>query len=689
MPHQASEGRQPAPGISGAYSATAADMQTHATAQAVVDAMNPALTEFDITRDRNRYVFVAAFDGTGNDATQTLTEATNVHALYDDFDRFIHGQGADSPGFSRMHARYIEGPGTQDGTRESTLDNARGGSVQDRVFEMYKDLGEQSLQWKKQNPDAEISVITFGFSRGAVEAAEFASVVGKYGIHANVDYAVQTDDDSRNNTKTWTESLLRRPGTVPAQTDFNNLSGEVVAPGKVAIVAALFDPVATGVAAERHDRELPKDIRGALQITAIDEHRTLFPVNDIVNNNVIANGGPDRFANLSVAGCHSDIGGGYTDGKGLADSSKNVMGAYLNNVLGREICRETQVDPNACVIHDSNSRFFQYLGREQTGYWYADRTAANVTQTPDGKYQVMSGIDTDLHGNKRVEMPSLNRVTESTMDDGLRARPGNVETRLDPRVDDRHTPKPPEFQHGLESTARAPDPTKLLLESSTRISTLMDTEANPTSAQILRGAANDPNVAQSLQMIGDSPQGRLSAAVALAAKEQGMDRIAEIAFSPDRSQLLIVDRRDTHRDLLTEASVDINAALRTPMIDSMRALNPDMVKPQTLYEQAHQQLLVSGFAAGNPQTVVDGAARIASQARNDGLTAIDRLQVLDDNGRNVVVAHQNATQLTSQAVDGSQFTAPQQNLQPLHAQQQAAQQPPQQAQDGHVQGRTQ
>jgi hypothetical protein len=683
MPHQASDGRQPAPGIADAYLATPADLQTHADAHQTIAAMNPRLPEFDISRDHNRYVFVAAFDGTGNDATQTIDQASNVHGLYDDFDRFIHGRGPDQPGFSRMHARYMEGPGTQDGFMQNKLDGADGRTVQDRVFEMYRDLGEKAQQWKKENPDAEISVVTFGFSRGAVEAAEFASVVGKYGIQANVDYAVQADDDSRNNTRSWTDSLLRRPPSVPAQTDFRNLSDEVVAPGKVPIVAGLFDPVATGVAADRHDRELPQDIRGVLQITARDEHRTLFPVNDIVNARFLAAreqdpANPDRFANVLVAGCHSDIGGGYGDGKGLADSSRNMMGTYLNGVLGRDICQSVQVDPTQCVVHDSNSRFFQYLGRQQTGHWFADRTQDGVTQTPDGRYSVGSGIDPNLHGRARVEMPSVNMIREATLDDGARLPPGPSESRLDARQPDHHTPKPKDAQYELESTQRAIDPTKLILESSARIGTLMDSSGNPTSARILRDAADAPDARHSILSVGDSAQGRLSAAVALAAKEQGMDRIGEVAFNPERTQLLISDRRDNHSGLVQHATVDIREALRTPMRDSLRELDPalarDGQRPATLYQQAHDQLSRQPGLRTDPEALILGAERLASQARANGLTAIDAVRVENRDGRDVALAVQLGGQdgvRQSQAVDASSLVIrqPQQQAQ-MQAQQQ-------------------
>ena len=40
MPHQASDGRQPAPGIADAYLATPADLQTHADAHQTIAAMN-------------------------------------------------------------------------------------------------------------------------------------------------------------------------------------------------------------------------------------------------------------------------------------------------------------------------------------------------------------------------------------------------------------------------------------------------------------------------------------------------------------------------------------------------------------------------------------------------------------------------------------------------------------------------
>lgn len=675
MPYQASDGREPVPGMQNAYYATPQDLQTYHDAATRLSGMRVDLPEFDITGNPNRYVFVAAFDGTGNDATRTLTESTNVHALYDDFDRFIHGDGPNSPGFSRMHARYIEGPGTQN-TWGNTLDNARGNSVEDRVWEMYKDLGDKTRQWKQENPDAEISVITFGFSRGAVEAAEFASVVGKYGIHAEVGYRTQENDDHRHDTR---DPMM---GDLPDIRQFRELSGELVAPGKVPIVAGLYDPVATGIA-EQHDRALPANITSALQLTARDEHRVLFPVNRIVTDDIVRSD-PDRFANIAVAGCHSDVGGGYDAGKGLAQINANLMGDYLNKVVGHEICKKVAPDPEQYVVHDSNTKMFQRLGYAQTQYWYADRTQDGNT-VQQGQH-VRSGVDPNIIGKAMPALDSVHTHPGGSVDDNFRPAPSGVESRLDARANDAHTPKPHDATYALESTQRQIDPTKLLLESSTRIASMMDEKTNPHAAEILRGAAGESEVRHSILSVGDSAAGRLSAAVALAAKDAGMDRIGEITFDRDRNALVIADRRDTHGNLVRHAAVDIDDALRAPMRDSLHALDANLFaqngpRAPTLYAQAHQQLSALGGAVQDPEALVLGAERIASQARGNGLTAIEALTVVEHDGRNAVVASQLDPQQGlryTQPVDATQFVQ-----QPQVAQHQA-QDPQAQAQHHHM-----
>ena len=664
MPHQAATGRQAVPGMPDAYYATPTDLQTYHDAVTQLSQMQPATQEFDIRHNPNRYVYVAAFDGTGNDATQTLTERTNVHALYANFDRFIHGD-AEQPGFSRMHARYIEGPGTQN-TWTNTLDNARGNSVEDRVWEVYKDLGDKARQWKQENPDAEISVITFGFSRGAVEAAEFASVVGKYGIHAEVGYRVQDNDDHRFDIP---DPML---GDLPDIRQFRELSGELVAPGKVPIAAGLFDPVATGIA-EDHDRMLPSNITTALQISARDEHRVLFPVNRIVTDD-LAQSDPNRFANISVAGCHSDIGGGYAQGKGLADINANLMGDYLNKLVGHEICRKVTPDPETFVVHDSNSKFFQRLGYLQTRYWYADRTQDGPT-VQDG-HHVRSGVDANITGKTRTALDSVHMHPGGSVDDSFRPTPLPVEARQAPRENDGHTPRPHGTVHSLQAESvigpqrapREPDTTGMLLESSARISSLMDRNANPGTAQTLHDAAAQTDIRHSILANGDSAAGRLSASVALAAREQGMDRVGLVTLSEDGSRLLITDRNDTHGDQVKRATVDVQAALQRSTGEALFHLDRPLVhmgpKPQSLYEQAYAHVQALPGAPQDRDAMVDAAARVASQARHDGLASIDRVVLQQGAAGPTLVAHEDGlAQRATQPLDAPGF-APQQPAQP-------------------------
>lgn len=674
MSKEANEGREPAEGIKNAYIATEADLETYKVAESRIRAMKPDLPDFKLIGNDNRYIFVAAFDGTGNDATQTLTERTNVHSLYQDFDSFARG-GPDSLGFGRMHAQYIEGPATQsnDGWNPTNNDQATGTSVQDRVYEMYKDLGDKALQWKAQNPNAEISVITIGFSRGAVEAAEFASAVGKYGIQANLDYRTLPDDDIRNPTKkqSWSE-WWNNQAPKGMDKEFREFSGELVAPGKVPIVAGLYDPVATGVA-EKHDRALPPSIRSALQIAAKDEHRVFFPLNTIVNDKLVQSD-PTRFASVMVAGAHSDIGGGYAQGKGLAQLSNGLMGDYLNKVVGIQICKSITPDPNSLIVHDSNVGAVKQAGKAPEplggkGHEFADRTQTAAT-VQDGK-KVLSGVDPTISGTRHWNddkskytvyqaLDPAHMRLDRTADAELRGKAPAVESRLHPRPDDHHTPKGKSAQFSAESPVSGPlrdhQPARnsqaMLLESSTRIATLMDKTANPTSASLISSRMTVA-VQQSIQQHGDSAQGRLSAAIASAAAHAGMDRVGEVAFSADNRKLIVTDHRSTHLNDSKHASVDIAAALKIPTAQHIDGLDPLLrqhhsIAPThsahlprvSLYEQAFNQL----DRLGVPMKATDqaeAARAIASQANHDGLTGIDRLELAKgENGKQQLIAHQ-------------------------------------------------
>lgn len=158
-----------------------------------------------------------------------------------------------------------------------------------------------------------------------------------------------------------------------------------------------------------------------------------------------------------------------------------------------------------------------------------------------------------------------------------------------------------------------------------------------------------------------------------------MDRIGEVALSRDGRSLLIKEMNDTHADSRKVAVVDIDTALRTPMNDSLRELDPalarrpDNPKPQSLYGQAHDLLQQTELGRQNPDHLVEAASRVASQARHDGLTAISGIQLgTGEDGRPTLTARQegldglkqSAPMAVAQMFPNAQVAQPQQDREP-------------------------
>ncbi len=112
----------------------------------------------------------------------------------------------------------------------------------------------------------------------------------------------------------------------------------------------LFDPVDTGVAEE--DRRLPSSVVSALQITAEDERRDLFPASDVL---VFGFSEQGRFLNIMVGGSHSDIGDSYLL-NGLGIRSHNLGIDYLNALSDQPflVKRAIPADPELSVVHRSD-----------------------------------------------------------------------------------------------------------------------------------------------------------------------------------------------------------------------------------------------------------------------------------------------------------------------------------------------
>ena len=307
--------------------ATAADLASFSQASGQLAAFSaPVLHDGDKPNDR---LFVAAFDGTGNsmrtDASENHTNVARIARQIDSLKDPAIAQG------------YVEGPGTQGGVA-GAYDLAKGYTYEARMEDMYLQFVKQSAAWLKENPDADIRIAAIGFSRGAEQAAGFTRLVEERGIRNPEGAQVTRDSDGRVLHVEYIGAPLREPGTV------------VQAVG-------LFDPVGTGEPRD-HDRRLPPSVVSGFQITADDERRNLFQSTRVMDPGLTDGG---RFLNVTVAGAHSDIGGGYTQ-DGIGIRSGNLMIDYLNGLSDRPFLdkREEPTDPARNMIHRSEEHQFFY-----------------------------------------------------------------------------------------------------------------------------------------------------------------------------------------------------------------------------------------------------------------------------------------------------------------------------------------
>ena len=275
-------------------------------------------------------LFVAALDGTGNDLIHDPAHATNVGIIAKQI------QASHDP---HLGGGYVAGAGTQQHRPFAKLfDGVLGYTVDERAEEMYKKFIDQAWHWKKEDPDAKISVASIGFSRGGEEVALFARLVEERGIQDPSGARYTYDSHHQIKHVEYT-----KPPLAP--------------PHEVAQAVALFDPVGTG-AAMHMDRRLPPSVISGIQLTALDEHRGLFKSDHVIDPGLTSDG---RFAGIYVPGAHSDVGGGYHR-NGLAIRSGNFGIDYLNGLSDRPFLDKVAEpdDPRLNVIHHSTEGMWLY-----------------------------------------------------------------------------------------------------------------------------------------------------------------------------------------------------------------------------------------------------------------------------------------------------------------------------------------
>ena len=313
------------------YPADAHDMQTFQDATRDLSQFRtPLLIQ---TSNQHERLYVAAFDGTGNDVNSDPEHATNVAKIRDQIETLNRA------GDYSIEVGYVAGPGTQANPIERGRDGARGHTYDERLEDMYKLFIEQVSKWHDEDPDVQIRLANIGFSRGAEQAAGFARLVHERGIQ-NPDGAIYT----RNSQGQITNVEYTKPPLVPA--------------GQVAQAVGLFDPVGTGEPVNEKDRRLPPSVISGFQLIAEDERRGLFRSSRIIDPGMTPDG---RFLGVVVAGAHSDVGGSYhRDGLGIRNG--NLMIDFLNSLSDKSFLDKTHEpdDPRLNVVHRSEEGMLLY-----------------------------------------------------------------------------------------------------------------------------------------------------------------------------------------------------------------------------------------------------------------------------------------------------------------------------------------
>lgn len=296
---------------------------------------------FSSSDPRSR-LYIANFDGTGNDLWADPEHATNIGKLHL---QLRHVGGVDP----RLHAEYIKGAGTQEDILARTLDGATGASYEERIEWMYFKFCERAHEWLKADPNADIRLMATGFSRGAEQAAGFLRKVQEMGIQNPEGREVIHQAFGPDIVK-WNLAPLR-------------------APGRIAMGEILFDPVGTGVP-NNYDRQPTSSTVTGIQITARDERRNAFPSTQIIRPGRSADG---RFVGVTVPGAHSDIGGSYHR-DGLSILTFNIVADYLNALSDKPLVHRMLVptDPEMFQIHRSEDHLLIYSTSEFSDYGYRD-----------------------------------------------------------------------------------------------------------------------------------------------------------------------------------------------------------------------------------------------------------------------------------------------------------------------------
>ncbi|WP_230598944.1 T6SS phospholipase effector Tle1-like catalytic domain-containing protein [Xanthomonas albilineans] len=559
-------------------------------------------------------LFVASFDGTGNDKYKDPKHITNIGILSNQL------EAANFAGLDRVRGHYVPGVGTQDDALTNTLDGAFGYSYGPRMEEMYFNFINQANKWRIQDPQAEIRIVSTGFSRGAVTAAMFTRMVHERGIQNPVDMKIDQGPHGE---------ILKLTPTHPP----------LVPPGRTAQTVGLLDPVATGEM-NLQDVRLPPSVVSGLQLTARDERRDLFPAKDILHPGHSHDG---RFLNLVHPGAHSDIGGSYLL-NGLSVRNGNLLIDYVNSLSDKPFLQPRTVSsaPEMNVIHRS----------EQHGSYYTTTMATTL------------GHRVHVHALDGTGMTQAPNDAQS-LDAGLRAhlplRPVAVSTeRTDPALpaffpEGPHPhalatpPLPAHSQQGTPPHARGASSTHTTSTNADASSTLppamdrhMQEHAPPTQVAAERAKTGEapPRAHSPEYLVALARIQRITAAIENGDRETLRKEGEAFTNSPRGQAIMAQARAIVQREEQERARQE---AQRPPR-DPREAGHPDHALNQSIRAQVERLHTRNGICPTN-KTLDHLTASVALNARESGLARVDQLHFNAD--KSAIVAEKKS--------DGSDF----------------------------------
>lgn len=507
-PH--SHGRHP-DGVS-SYTADAHDMATYGVAQQAMAKMPVPI--FQHAGNQRERIFIATFDGTWNDAIKDEDHLTNVGLIK---------QQIESSSNPNVAGYYVKGVGTQDNFIERTFDGAFGYTYDKRLEEMYEKFTQQAAIWLEKDPQAQIRIAEIGFSRGAEQAAGFARMLHERGIQDPDGRREVRGEDGRMHVE-YTKPPLVEPGLTPQ-------------------AVGLFDPVGTGEP-RNHDRRLPPSVVSGFQIVAEDELRGSFKSTSIIDQGMTPDG---RFLGVTVAGAHTDVGGGYHL-NGLGIRSGNLMVDYLNSLSDTPYLqkRAEPSDPAMNVVH-----------RSEEGFGGAMKI--NASDRGDQRRTVETMAPRGVKGDRENAEP--------------------VDAALKASIDHRNMPitappakKSPPDQTKLDPTQAGHPDHKLHQQSSDAVRKL------------------DQSMGRNTDVNSD----RMAASLTVLAKQEGIQRIDNVILSRGNDTVkagenVIVVQGKLEDPSHTRAYMSTQQAVNTPVTESFKQL--DTLNAQPRPELAQQKNL--------------------------------------------------------------------------------------------------